>query len=503
VRVDRGVYATADLLSVRRCFAILAFAFVGSRFFYYSIGVRFNAAPLNSYLQYIDPKLLREAFWQSLFYLKEQPPGYNFYLGSVLHFFPHSSTLAFYGVHLALGFAMGWGLFLLLGRVGVNRAVALTIVVVVTVSPVTVLYETWLFYSYPTTALFIFAALFLHRYATEARRLDGTLFFASLAALGTLRTLYHPFWFGLIVVGVVRSLPRWRRRTAIAAAGPAALLCGIYLKHFILFGGFVPGGEVFQATNLALMAVTGLSRDAITPLEESGRISPILEVPIFSSPGTYSRIVSTPPRTGIDILDQPYKSTGAPNWNSLWMGEVGRQYGKDARVVLLSYPEMYLWNVRHNNIRRYFLPTDFGWPFDGTIHPNTQALAPALQVFDRLTTGTSALSGQPWVSYIVLPGLVLFGLWRVHVWLAGSAGDQSTIRDATGLVLMFVVFNIVYVAAMTIVFSSGDHNRYREEVSGLFAVLLGLALTGGIRAAAPRLRVLRSRGTAFVAIKNP
>jgi len=469
------------VLSVRRCFAILAFAFISSRFFYFSLGVRFNAAPLNFYLQYIDPKLLKDAFWQSLFYLKEQPPGYNFYLGAVLHLFPESSTLAFYGVHLAIGFAMGWALFLLLDRVGVNRTVALTIAVVVTVSPVTVLYETWLFYSYPTAALFILAALFLHRYGTEAHLLDGTLFFASLAALGTLHTVYHPFWFVLIAAGVVWLLPGWRRRTAIAAAGPAALLCGIYLKHLILFGGFVPGGEGFQSTNLALMTVGALSPDALSTLEESGRISPILEIPVFSSPGTYSRVVSRPPRAGIDILDEPYKSTGAPNWNSLWMGEVGRQYGKDARVALLSYPGIFVPIICHN-VEWYFLPADFGWPFDGTTHPNAQALAPALRVFDRLTTGMSGPSGRPWMSFVVLPGLVLFGLWSIAGWLFGSASRQPPMRDATGLVLMFVVFNIVYVAAVTIAFSFGDHNRYRYGVSGLFAVLLGLAVTAGWRA---------------------
>jgi hypothetical protein len=58
---------------------------------------------------------------------------------------------------------------------------------------------------------------------------------------------------------------------------------------------------------------------------------------------------------------------------------------------------------------------------------------------------------------------------------------------------MFVMFNIVYVAAITIVFSSADHNRYRDEVSGLFAVLLGLALTAGMRAVDSWLRLSRSQ----------
>jgi len=50
-------------------------------------------------------------------------------------------------------------------------------------------------------------------------------------------------------------------------------------------------------------------------------------------------------------------------------------------------------------------------------------------------------------------------------------GPRNTYGMAT---ILFLLFNIVYDSAVTILFSPGDHNRYREEVAPLYLILLGL-----------------------------
>jgi len=40
--------------------------------------------------------------------------------------------------------------------------------------------------------------------------------------------------------------------------------------------------------------------------------------------------------------------------------------------------------------------------------------------------------------------------------------------------ILFLLFNIAYDSAVTILFSCGDHNRYREEVAPFYVVLIGL-----------------------------
>jgi hypothetical protein len=460
----------------RIAFAVLALGFVLSRLIYYSMGVRFNASPLGFYLQYVDPELLRSAFWQSLFYLKEQPPGYNFVLGAVLHLFPGHTDAAFHALHLILGFVMAGALFAVLVRVGLRPAPALFVAFVFIANPVTMLYENWLFYSYPITALFVLAAWTLHRYASNGRIGDGFAFFFSLFLLGMIRTIYHPVWFALTALVLIGALPSWRLRTAKATALPALLFAALYLKHFMVFGGFVIGSEVFQSSNLVLMAASGAPAGAVAKLEEAGRVSPILSIQVYeSAPKAYASFIREPPKTGIAILDQAVRSTGASNWNSLWMGKVGAQYSKDAWVLIHEHPDVYFRNLRAN-LPRYFKAPNWDWPFDGTKHANTLLLDLPLRAYSLVTSGTSHASGTPWLSFILIPALLAIGAWRVRPVPLWRVRSEAAALDATTITALFAIANILYAATVTIAFSAGDHNRYRDEVSGLFAILLGLAI---------------------------
>src|ERR1019366_7885929 len=100
---------------------ILLVLYVASRALYYVLGVRFDSDPLqSSYWQCIDPKLLREEFLQSIFYLKEQMPGFNIYLGTILHLFPHHSQVAFHLTYLCLGAILTICLFDLMNRMSIR-----------------------------------------------------------------------------------------------------------------------------------------------------------------------------------------------------------------------------------------------------------------------------------------------------------------------------------------------------------------------------------------------
>jgi hypothetical protein len=129
----------------RTCFALLAAAFAISRLVCWASGVRFDIEPLEFYWQYIDPALLRNDFWRSIFYLEQQPPAFNFFLGVALHVAPSHPQVVFQAVYLALGLALSLGLFELMDRLGVDRRIALAIALIFTLSPSTILYENLLF----------------------------------------------------------------------------------------------------------------------------------------------------------------------------------------------------------------------------------------------------------------------------------------------------------------------------------------------------------------------
>jgi hypothetical protein len=112
-----------------------------------------------------------------------------------------------------------------------------------------------------------------------------------------------------------------------------------------------------------------------------------------------------------------------------------------------------------------------------------------LGLYDLLTAGDRG-TRHPWILAIVLPVIFALGLISCARWLIGVFRRQQRLDNPKGLILLFTLFNIGYLTAMTVLLGSADHNRYRDEVSGLFAVLLALPLTDVLE----RIRERRSSG---------
>ena len=70
------------------------------------LGVRFDMEPLEFYWQYVDPALLQHDLWRSIFYLDQQPPAFNLFLGTILHLAPKTPEVAFHVIRSGIGLAV-------------------------------------------------------------------------------------------------------------------------------------------------------------------------------------------------------------------------------------------------------------------------------------------------------------------------------------------------------------------------------------------------------------
>lgn len=495
--IPKGLPRTvSSLLGNRnRCLLLLIGAFLLSRCIYYWMGIRFDTAALRNFWQIIDPALLHQEPWQSLLHERAQLPGLNLYIALVMHFFPRHSVAAYSASSLGLGLVLAVCMFLLLDRLRVSRPLSFFTAVVSVISPVAALYENWLCYEYPIAVSFCVAALFLHRYAKGGLPVDGLVFFFSLLSLALLRVIYHLVWFWLIAAVLAYVLPKYRRRTVLCALVPGLILSLVYLKSILLFGTFMPGGDVIGSINLAHLSSDFVNKETLAKMAAGGTISPAL-IPAmqykFADPA-FAMLIETPPKTGYRILDERLKSTGSINMDSLFMAAVGRQIRRDGLTVLRSHPVGVLVHVAQN-IQRYFLPADLGWPFDESHPPNKRILTPLLTIFDLITTGNHPSNRYAPVSYIIIPLLLWYGLRRSARWVKRTMRSRKS--NANDLTMIFAAGNIAYLTAIIIFYDYTDQNRILLEVYPLFGVLLGMlsiSLTRRIRRPARGGRHMASR----------
>lgn len=467
---------------------LAAFAF--SRTIYLGwYGVRFDVTPLDSYFQLIDEQLLKTRLLESVFYLRDQPPLFNLAVGLLLQLFPNHFPTACQALSLTAGALLTASLFALLHRLGVAPPLAAGCASAFAIHPATVLLENWLMYEHPITCLLTPMPLLLHRYLTDGRRRDALLFFSLAAALVLTRGTFHWLWFLLLMIGALIASPGARRRTLRSAALPAALVAAFYLKNALLFGEPL-SGEVYRKLNLHMMTVDALRPDLRDELMRSGHLSPVSNIYFYTArPADYSRWLPELKATGVSLLDLEAKANGRANWHHQSWPHIAELYARDARVVQALYPGVY-WSSVWENAKRYFVPAWQTYPFNRGAHPNASRLEALLEFTDRWVSGQLEYGEVGWINLIAMAAALTYGLSRC----AGppntrapddSRGPASITRGrrhtADRAVFAFMLFNISYAAAVTILFSHGDHNRYRFAVMPLYVVIMAFGAGAAAR----------------------
>lgn len=479
----------------RTLYALLTMVFVVSRIGYYLLGVRFDARPVLHYFQFIDPELLKRRLFESLFYLHTQPPGWNLYTGAVLKVFPIAYPTAFHVTYLLLGLGLCWSMYYLMRIGGVSRWLAFTLAAWFIVSPGVVLFENYLLYEYLVAFLLIGAAAALACFVRDDRTIWAALFFAALFSLVLVRNFFHLVYFGAILAALAYVCRAYRRTVLLCGALPLVMILGLYAKNWLLFGSF--SGSTWMGMNVDTITAHQLTGAEARNLVRRGVISPASLLDLGSPIDGYRPYIQTPARTGIPVLDDCVTSSGATNFNCLAFLQVQRIYTRDGLALLKIYPVVYLRSVETAWFT-YFLPSgDF--PFFDLNRPKIHAIdrfwnlvffgqfkeASDRKELRRLAAQGAGLSLVLYTGVFLMIGLPALWIWGVYYVISGVR--RKTLDRPTAIVIGFLLLNIAYVTAIANLLSSFENNRYRFPLDAFYVVLLGVALTKGLRQLASRL----------------
>ena len=193
---------------------ILGVIFIVSRLLYSRAGVQFDSDTIDRVWHFVDAYLLKNDLWRSIFYLHTQPPLMNLLTGIGLQLFPESYAGVFHAFFLLGGFLLTLGIYFLGNRLGFPKYISAILAAWFVLSPATVVYENYFFYTYPTTILLTLSALFLARFLEKQRAVDGLLFSFMLAFNALTWSLFHLVWL-LGCFGMVVFILRGNRRKAL------------------------------------------------------------------------------------------------------------------------------------------------------------------------------------------------------------------------------------------------------------------------------------------------
>lgn len=468
---ERSGAAGGDRRLGRLDVLLVVVAFLFTRILAFALGVRFDAAPLGFYWQYVDPVLLRNDLWGSVLALHSQPPLFNLFLGLVVRLPEGWRAGVFHGFYLALGLAVALSLLAVLARLGVGARLRTGLALLAVASPSLVLYENLLSPTLPIVAALTGSALFLHRFLAGRRLGDGLAFGSLAAALVLTHGLFHLAWMAVALALAAAGLRR--PRAALLVLG-LPLLLGVawYARSLALYGHFAASS--WMGMNLAHTAPRMMSPEDHATLLTGERA--ILEIEPFSPLPDYEGVASLPPPTGRPVLDQAWKSTGAPNLHHLAYDEVSRRYLVAWRSLVRQRPDLHAKAVGAAWLVSFRSAADSSWFGD-----NRRRLGLWVDL-------------ARWAGGQVAPFQGTLGGWYVAwlvllAWAAGVAwGVRETVRaarqkrlDPAALTIAYLTFSVLWVALVGNLVELGENDRFRLFAQPLATALLGMALAQAAR----------------------
>lgn len=449
---------------------MLVALFAADHAIYHALGVRFDERPLASFWQNLDVELLRNDLYRSLFYLHSQPPGWNLYLGLVTKTFPAAHAAAFSMIATALGLALFLGLVSLLRRLGASLFTAVAASTLFVLSPSFVLHEQLLFYAAPLATMLTLSAVLLDELVRRGRPSAAFAFFAALLVLAGTWSLFHLAYLLAVTAGLLVLVPERRRVVAWAALPALLLVMGLYAKNLVVFGHFAP--STWVGMNLARVTVRRLPRDARERLIRARVLSPVAAVrpfaPLDAYPAAYEQVTA---HADIACLRDPIKSTGEPNFNHLAYVALSEQYLRDSLAVVRHAPRAYLRGMEEAWLDYASSTSDSSF-----LAPNIERARWLAEAYDALLYGRvpGLVLERGGIQYRVYAGLVLAlpMAWLYGLWLAFGSERRSGVRP----LVLYLCFNIAWVALVGNTLEVGENNRFRfvtDPLSiALFAVLL-------------------------------
>ena len=317
----------------------------------------------------------------------------------------------------------------------------------------------------------------------------ATAFFLTLFLLAGIRSLFQLPYYLLLVAGLLVACRRCRRQIAWAALIPGLLVIALYGKNLALFGRFTT--STWLGMNYWGVISRNISGPELDALAAQGQLSPLARIdrfaPLADYPAEYRRATGY---EEIMALHQVAKSTGAVNYNHLAYLAISDAYLRDALYVTIHAPRFFLTGVIKGWFHYFQSSSDYVF-----VEVNRARIAGISDLYDTLFYGklpfdlaqVAALplnhGGARYVYLFLLTGLPLVVFYALRV--ASRWKEVGALSASQRVLILYLCFNIVYVAFVGNLLEVGENNRFRFMTDPFSLALAGLFIETAVM---PRVR---------------
>lgn len=473
----------------------ISFVFISSRIILNLFYIEFDGSSIASFWQYLDMDLLKNNLMESLFYLHSQPPLFNLYLGVGLKLFPDSYLSFFHVTYMAMSWMIYVLMFKILKTYGFKPYMAFILATIFIISPEAILYENWLFYTWPVAFLLVSATYCLQQYQNTLNFKYALIFLILITIIALTRSSFHLVYIFIPITILFLISKGKRKKIIVYSLIPIILIMGLYTKNLILFDSF--GSSSWLGMNIWRVAthpstVNISARDRIKDpkdkrkvliqrnideLQMHNKISQASVIGAFESIDKYPLQYHLLPNqyANIKVLSDKYKTTGAQNFNYYGYINIAKDMKMDAiYLVTNNFP---------NSIRAvvvslglYSRPS-WHYSFVAENHKKIKGYSDFFVIvnprvfLEEHILGIKSDWGFPYSSFMLIPFSMILIVIYILIHMVDINRDKKI-----DFVSIFMLYTILYMAIVGNIFEIGENNRMRVMTDPLLYMLVIISI---------------------------
>jgi hypothetical protein len=425
--------------------------FILSRIFLFFIGMKFDGSVLDWCWQCIDETLYKDRFLESLWYINGQPPLFNFFLGAVYKLANPYFSVIFELVFKLISLISALLIYKILSLVHVNQKFSLACSILYLILPFVIIYENWLFYNFPATAILLSICYFFLKCLKDLTSRNLAFCFGWASFLCLYLSMYHIIWYlGLMLLLIVTL--GFRSKILIYGLFFLSPIVFWYGKNYVLYGQFA--GSTWLGMSLEKF---------IWPHR-----SAIGNVDIFGPIKKYKHLLKEDNRyPDVKVLHMDEKVNGSRNLFHIQYLQVSASSMKDFKEFVSLFPMMYL-EISSWGFFIFFNPAST-YSFLGEPYGKIKLYADIMNLDLMSIFVSNQYNGSKKQSMALIIPLLISSFY-----LLSRRRINSKILNSLAL---FIIFNIIYLVTVSSLFELAENNRYRVMINPLIMIYFIIAIS--------------------------